>query len=113
MLKKITTFAALLVLLTLLAAPLVLAQQVGVPQDADTSGPGKDTTVLCVECDRDDQALRSGPGNIDSSGLGTTDASFLQYSAVPSPVVPPGYQRVGDYYCPTFDPHGPPCFRVP
>jgi hypothetical protein len=111
-LKNTTTLAALLLLLTLLAAPLALAQLQNGTVDP-ISPPDKGTGVLCVECDRGGQTIRSDPGNIDSTGLGDNGAGFLQYSAGPSPVVPPGYQRIGDYYCPTFDPHGPPCFRVP
>ena len=104
MLKKVTTLMALLVLLTLLAAPLVLAQQDGGEGSLEgvSQAPAYDTV----------SAVPVGM-NSDGSVVDNANAGFLQYSVEPSPVVPPGYQRIGDYYCPTFDPHGPPCFRVP
>lgn len=96
LLRKATTLVAMLAMLLIASAPLVLAQQqeeAAQPPD-EVAGATADTPV--------------SPTIISSNGSGA-----LQYEAVPDPVVPPGYQKVGDSYCPTFDPHGPPCFLIP
>jgi hypothetical protein len=115
MLRKYTALVAMLVLITLLAAPLVLAQQEAQPTDGpgstfpDNSGNsvsdhGCDTTVY-----PNGARLVSCHPDFGNSGANDTGASLLQYSST----VPPGYQlEPGGYACPVFDPHGPPCFRV-
>lgn len=88
MLKKAATISAMLVLITLLAAPWVLAQDAYQPQEIES------------------QPLQILP---PSTPIATDDAG-LQYSSE----IPPGYQVApgGRVACPTNDPHGPPCILL-
>lgn len=103
--------ATLLATLLIASTPLVLAQQqegIPSPGEAATSVSNEGTGYASPEVAGTNTGTLVSPESISPN-----DTDTLQYDTAPAPVVPPGYQKVGDVYCPTFDPHGPPCFRAP
>jgi hypothetical protein len=110
--RKATILVAILATLLIASTPLVLAQQQeGIPPPGGEAAPGvfnEGTGYASPE----DAGTTAGT-LVSPGGISPNDSGALQYDTAPDPVVPPGYQKVGDSYCPTFDPHGPPCFRVP
>jgi hypothetical protein len=109
--RKATILVAVLATLLIASTPLVLAQQQeGIPSPGEAA-PGVSNEGTGYASPED--AGTTAGTLVSPGGISPDDSGTLQYDTAPEPVVPPGYQKVGDSYCPTFDPHGPPCFRVP
>jgi hypothetical protein len=92
-------------------APLDLAQQQEGLWPSGEAAP--DVSYKGTKYASPEDAETTAGTLVSPEGMSPNDSGALQYDTAPNPAVSSGYQKVGDSYSPTFDPHGPPCFRVP
>jgi len=105
------TPVAILATLLVASRPLVLAQQQ--EQSLRSGEMFADLSYKGTEYASPEDARTTANTLVSPEDINPNDSGALQYDPAPDPAVPPGYQKVGDSYCPIFDPLRPPRFRVP